>query len=112
MNNNFNALAYIRYSLPQQHDMAMNVQGQAIKVYCQEHDIALLETFTDEGGGFTFEGETWRDMEEFMYANKGALHFLIVHSPDRIGRDKKITEALIALLELKYNISVIFVSEH
>jgi hypothetical protein len=36
---------------------------------------------------------------------------LIVHSPDRIGRDKKIAESLIALLELKYKISVIFVTE-
>jgi len=104
----YGAIDYTRYATYLQvADSAEDIQFNAIKAYCETNNIALFETFTDIGSGFSFERKSWKDMELFLENHKSQIQFLVVSSMDRIGREKTITVALIAYLELKYKISVI-----
>lgn len=43
------AAAYARYSTDHQQHNSIEYQLAAIREYCQEHDITLVDAFTDEG---------------------------------------------------------------
>ncbi|MFT3952739.1 MAG: recombinase family protein [Oscillospiraceae bacterium] len=104
------AAVYARYSSNNQREESITAQLRAIRKYCDDNGILIVNTYTDEAKtGTTTDGrdEFLRMIED---AKSGAFDSVIVHKLDRFARNrhdsigfrfelKKLNVSLISVLE-------------
>ncbi len=83
------AIAYVRVSTTDQAQNGLSLQGQqeAIKRYCNERNIHLLETFIEPGASAkTMEREQWLASMEYCRIHAKEIDYYIVWKLDRFSR--------------------------
>lgn len=84
------AYAYLRKSPNKFTDnTSIEKQLEEIKKYCEENDIELVDTFTDDlKSGKSFEGrDGFKEMYNNVIRSKDNVDYIIVFKQDRISRD-------------------------
>jgi site-specific DNA recombinase len=107
------AIAYTRTAVREVSDQShsINYQEIAIKDYCKENNIDLLHVFHDVGSGMNFEREDWKNLETYLADSKNDVRALIVTSFDRVGRNEEQVLFKMAVLEKRYNVQLVSISE-
>ena len=80
-----NGVGYLRVStLKQVKGHSIDYQTEAIKKYCQQHEINLVKLFIDKGlSGYKYRPK-FKEMNE--YVDKNDIQFVITYSITRYGR--------------------------
>jgi site-specific DNA recombinase len=102
-----NAIGYIRISVKDQSTYSLDNQESAVRYYCKQNDLTLLNIFKDDGeSSYSFDRPDFNALEKFIRKNK-SVQYLIIYDHDRFSRN--LAEALMKIKELhdKFNIKVL-----
>lgn len=106
-----NAISYVRISTADQSTYSLDYQEAAVRKYCVDNSLNLIELFKDNGeSSYTFDRPDWKALEKFIRKNK-TVEYLIIYDHDRFSRN--IVEALMKIKELqdKFGIKVLATTE-
>lgn len=68
--------------------MSLEGQEKAVRAYCNQHDIQLLELFTDAGeSAKTADRPSLKAALEYVARNKNELDYFIIYKIDRLSRN-------------------------
>lgn len=79
------AVAYARFSSSNQREESIDAQVRAIKEYCQQNNINLINIYTDEAYSATTDD---RPAFQRMIKEVEGIDYVIVHKLDRFSRDR------------------------
>lgn len=106
------AISYQRISDKDQSRWSIAGQDESHKVYAEKNDITIIATFIDKGqSAKNFDRANWHKLEKFVQDNHRQVDFLLVYDWSRFSRNTKEALQMIELLEGRYRIRVISVTQ-
>lgn len=106
------AIRYLRISKEKQSNFSISGQDNFTQQYCDRKEIEVVATFIDEGySAQNFDRPDFTKLESFLAQYHRTVDFLVVNSFDRFSRDTGEALIRIKMLQNKYNINIVSVSE-
>jgi DNA invertase Pin-like site-specific DNA recombinase len=106
------AIGYVRVSTQEQvSGFGLDVQDQALRTYCRQHELRLVDVARDEGQSGSNGLDTRAGLAEALaLLERGEAEVLVVYRLDRLARDLLLQETLMARLR-QHGAEVLSVSE-
>jgi len=102
-------ISYARISTEDQSNWSISGQMQEHQDFCTRKEYELLKTFVDEGqSAKSFDRQAWRELEEYIQANRGIIDYIIVSKYDRFSRNLR--EALNTIHDIEEHLKIKIVS--
>lgn len=106
------AIRYLRFSDKKQSENSIERQRVVTDHYVQLNKINLIDTFIDRGrSAKTFDRPDFIKLQEFISLYHKNVDYLLVDQMDRFSRDAGEAMGMVKILQSKYGIQVISVSE-
>lgn len=106
------AIRYLRFSQIGQSNGSIERQELYTDQWLMYNDVELVDTFIDRGrSAKTFDRPDFNKLKEFIDKHYRTVDYLLVDQMDRFSRDAGEAMTLTKLLQRKYNIQIVSVSE-
>ena len=106
------AIRYLRFSQIGQSNSSIERQELYTDQWLKYNDVELVDTFIDRGrSAKTFERPDFIKLKDFIDKHYRNVDYLLVDQMDRFSRDAGEAMTLTKLLQRKYNIQIVSVSE-
>lgn len=106
------AIRYLRFSQIGQSNGSIERQELYTDQWIKFNDVELVDTFIDRGkSARTFDRPDFIKLREFISKHYKSVDFLLVDQLDRFSRDAGEAMSLVKLLQQKYSIQIVSVTE-
>lgn len=106
------AIRYLRFSQLGQSNGSIERQELYTDQWLQFNNVELVDTFIDRGkSARTFDRPDFIKLREFIGKHYKTVDYLLVDQLDRFSRDAGEAMSMVKLLQRKYNIQVVSVTE-
>ncbi len=106
------AIRYLRFSQLGQSNGSIERQELYTDQWLQYNSVELVDTFIDRGkSARTFDRPDFIKLKEFINKHYKTVDYLLVDQLDRFSRDAGEAMSMVKLLQKKYNIQVVSVTE-
>ncbi|MCX8524722.1 recombinase family protein [Chryseobacterium formosus] len=106
------AIRYLRFSQLGQSNGSIERQELYTDQWLAFNDVTLIDTFIDRGkSARTFDRPDFNKLREFITKHHSSVDYLLVDQLDRFSRDAGEAMSLVKLLQQKYNIQIVSVTE-
>jgi len=106
------AIRYLRFSQLGQSNGSIERQELYTDQWLKFNDVELVDTFTDRGkSARTFDRPDFIKLKEFITKHHRTVDYLLVDQLDRFSRDAGEAMSMVKLLQQKYSIQVVSVTE-
>jgi len=106
------AIRYLRFSQLGQSNGSIERQELYTDQWIQYNNVNLIDTFIDRGkSARTFDRPDFIKLKEFIAKHYRTVDYLLVDQLDRFSRDAGEAMSMVKLLQQKYNIQVVSVTE-
>lgn len=106
------AIRYLRFSQLGQSNGSIERQELYTNQWLAFNDVTLVDTFIDRGkSARTFDRPDFNKLREFITKHHSSVDYLLVDQLDRFSRDAGEAMSLVKLLQQKYNIQIVSVTE-
>lgn len=106
------AIRYLRFSQLGQSNGSIERQELYTDQWLSYNKVELVDTFTDRGkSARTFDRPDFIKLKEFITKHHKTVDYLLVDQLDRFSRDAGEAMSMVKLLQKKYNIQVVSVTE-
>lgn len=107
------AIRYLRFSDTKQSHGSIERQELYTDQYIMQNNLELVDTFIDKGhSAKTFDRPDFNKLKEFVVKYHKSVDYLLVDQLDRFSRDAGEAMSYVKLLQMKFNIQVISVTEN
>jgi len=106
------AIRYLRFSQLGQSNGSIERQELYTDQWLAFNNVTLVDTFIDRGkSARTFDRPDFNKLREFITKHHSSVDYLLVDQLDRFSRDAGEAMSLVKLLQQKYNIQIVSVTE-
>ena len=106
------AIRYLRFSQIGQSNGSIERQEMYTDQWLQFNKVELVDTFIDRGkSAKTFDRPDFIKLQEFISKHYKAVDYLLVDQLDRFSRDAGEAMSMVKMLQKRYNIQVVSVTE-
>lgn len=106
------AIRYLRFSQIGQSNGSIERQELYTDQWLKHNNVELVDTFTDRGkSARTFDRPDFIKLKDFITKHYKTVDYLLVDQLDRFSRDAGEAMSMVKLLQQKYNIQVVSVTE-